>query len=415
MEKTEKVNKLGFSPYQVFVIAVLAFLQFTIILDFMVMAPLGDILMKAMQIGPSQFGLVVSAYAFSAGASGLMAAGFADKYDRKKLLLFFYAGFLVGTLLCGIATNYYFLLGARIVTGLFGGVIGSISMAIVTDLFKMEQRGRVMGFVQMSFAVSQVLGIPFGLYLANNMGWHAPFILIVAVSAVVGVVIVKYLKPVTGHLANKLETNALKHLTSTISIRHYRRAFLTTALLSIGGFLMMPFTTPFLVNNVKIDQSSIPLVFMVTGVCAMVVMPLIGKVSDKVGKFRMFTIGTIIAMITVAIYVNLKPSPLWVVLIINGVMFAGIMSRIIPSTALMTAIPTVKDRGAFMAINASTQQIAGGIAAIVSGLIIVQQSTGELIHFDWVGYLGMIIMVICAGLMYTIDKLVSKKLHQENV
>ena len=415
MEIEKKKDKQSFTSYQVFVIVILAFLQFTIILDFMVMAPMGDILMKSLQINPSQFGLVVSAYAFSAGGAGLMAAGFADKYDRKKLLLFFYCGFLIGTLLCGIATNYYFLLSARIITGLFGGVIGSVSMAIVTDLFKMEQRGRVMGFVQMSFAISQVLGIPFGLYLANRMGWHAPFILIVAVSGAVGIVITRYLKPVTGHLALKQETNALKHLSATLSLRYYRRAFLTTALLSIGGFLMMPFTTPFLVNNVEISQESIPMVFMVTGVCSMVVMPVIGKISDKVGKFRLFVVGTIISMLMVAVYVNLPPSPLWLVLVINGIMFAGIMSRIIPSAALMTAIPTAKDRGAFMAINASTQQIAGGIAAVVAGLIIVQQQDGKLLHFDWVGYLGMFIMVVCGLLMYTIDKWVSNKLHQENV
>ncbi len=407
-------TKEAFTRYQIFVIAILAFLQFTIILDFMVMAPLGDILMKSLQINPAQFGWVVSAYAFSAGVSGLLAAGFADKYDRKKLLLFFYTGFLLGTFLCGIVNTYHLLLGARIVTGIFGGVVGSISMAIITDLFKIEQRGRVMGWVQMSFAVSQVVGIPLGLFLANTMGWHAPFLLIVVISGAVGLVMAKFLKPVVAHLKLKQETNAVKHLLTTISIKHYRRAFLTTALLSIGGFLMMPFTTPFLVNNVEIPQADIPLIFIVTGLCAMVIMPVIGKISDKVGKFRMFIAGTILAMIMVAVYVNLPPSPLWVVMVINGIMFAGIMSRMIPSTALMSAIPTMKDRGAFMAVNASTQQIAGGIAAIVAGLIIVQQANGKLLNFDWVGYLGMLIMVICAVLMYSIDKIVAKKVHHEN-
>ena len=167
-----------FTRYQQFIIAILAILHFTIILDFMVLSPLGAQLLKELNITTTQFGWVVSAYAFSAGASGLLAAGFADKFDRKKLLLFFYAGFIVGTLLCGIAPDYQFLLAARIVTGVFGGVIGSISFAIITDLFKMEVRGRVMGFVQMAFASSQVMGLPIGLYLANQWGWHAPFLLI---------------------------------------------------------------------------------------------------------------------------------------------------------------------------------------------------------------------------------------------
>lgn len=161
----QKVQKESiFSPYQKFVISILAITQFTVILDFMVMSPLGDLLMKSMDIKPSHFGIAVSAYAFSAGLSGLLTAGFADKYDRKKLLLFFYTGFIAGTVLCGIANSYPLLIGARI--------IGSISMAIVADLFSLQQRGRVMGFMQMGFGASQVMGIPVGLYLANAWGWQ---------------------------------------------------------------------------------------------------------------------------------------------------------------------------------------------------------------------------------------------------
>src|SRR6187402_2517901 len=173
MEQGNEVKDKIFSSYEVFVIAILSLLQFTVILDFMVLSPLSAQLLEELHITTAQFGWVVSAYAFSAGAAGLLAAGFADKFDRKKLLVFFYAGFILGTLLCGIAPDYHFLLGARIVTGIFGGVIGSISFAIITDLFKMEVRGRVMGFVQMAFAASQVLGLPIGLWLANHFGWHS--------------------------------------------------------------------------------------------------------------------------------------------------------------------------------------------------------------------------------------------------
>lgn len=175
MENTAPVKERVFTPYQTFIIAVLSFLQFTVILDFMVLNPLSDHLMKELDITPSQFGIVVSAYAISAGVSGLLASGFSDKFDRKKLLIFFYVGFILGTLFCGLAPDYTYLLAARIVTGIFGGVIGSISFAIITDLFVMEKRGRVMGFVQMAFSASQILGIPIGLYLADRWGWHIPF------------------------------------------------------------------------------------------------------------------------------------------------------------------------------------------------------------------------------------------------
>src|SRR6187431_3307907 len=213
---TAAPEKSTFSKYQIFIIVILAILQFSVILDFMVLSPLGAILLPALNITTRQFGLVVSAYAFSAGASGLLAAGFADRFDRKRLLLFFYAGFLLGTLLCGIASSYTFLLGARIVTGLFGGVIGSISMAIVADLFPLEVRGRVMGSVQTAFAASQVMGVPLGVFLSNHWGWHAPFLLIVLVSSCVGVVIIKQLRPIDGHLKLQARTGSFAHLGKTL-------------------------------------------------------------------------------------------------------------------------------------------------------------------------------------------------------
>src|SRR5688572_10086544 len=113
-----------FSSYQKFIIAIISLIQFTVVLDFMVISPLGPMLMKSLNINPTQFGFVVAAYAFSAGISGILAAGIADKYDRKNLLMVFYAGFVLGTLFCAIAPTYELLLAARIITGLFGGVIG---------------------------------------------------------------------------------------------------------------------------------------------------------------------------------------------------------------------------------------------------------------------------------------------------
>ena len=190
MEKKIKTTKDKFSSYQVLVIVVLALTQFTVVLDFMVMSPLGDMLMKSMSLTTKQFGLAVSCYAFSAGISGLLTAGFADRYDRKKLLLFFYVGFILGTLFCGLTNSFPMLIAARIFTGLFGGVIGSISMAIVADLFPIEKRGRVMGFMQMGFGASQVLGIPISLFLANLWGWQMPFLMIVGLAIIIWLIII---------------------------------------------------------------------------------------------------------------------------------------------------------------------------------------------------------------------------------
>jgi len=412
MQQTKKERI--FTNYQVFVIAILAILQFTLILDFMVLSPLGVQLLKELHITTAQFGWVVSVYAFSAGASGLLAAGFADKFDRKKLLLFFYGGFIIGTLLCGIAQTYQFLLAARIVTGIFGGVIGSISFAIITDLFKMEVRGRVMGFVQMAFAASQILGLPLGLYLANIWGWHSPFLLIVGVSLFVGVAIIVYLKPIDAHLLIQKKQNAFQHLVKIFAKPDYLKAFAATTLLATGGFMLMPFGSTFSINNLGITMEQLPMIYLITGMFAMITGPLVGKFSDKIGKYTMFIIGSALSAVMVVIYCNLGITPIWLVIVINVIMFAGITGRIVSASALMTAIPEPHERGAFMGVNSSVQQIAGGVAATIAGMIVVQTDSGKLENYPLLGYVVVGAMIVTIIMMYSINKYVLNKLAHKS-
>lgn len=406
----EQQNPAGFTGYQKFVIAIIALLQFTVVLDFMVLSPLGDILMKSLDITPSRFGLVVSSYAFSAGAAGIMAAGFADKFDRKKLLLFFYTGFIAGTLCCALANSYHALLAARIVTGFFGGVIGSISLAIITDLFAINQRGRVMGVVQMAFAASQVLGIPIGLYLANLWGWHSAFYMIVILAVIIGVSVLFKMNPVDKHLALQSDKSAFLHLWHTLSNKTYQTGFITIAFLSVGGFMLMPFGSAFLINNIKITHEQLPLVFMLTGVSSIIIMPIVGKLSDRIDKFVLFACGSALATVMILIYTNLGMTPLWEIIAINMLLFMGIMSRMIPATTLNTAIPDTKDRGAYMSITASLQQMAGGIAAICAGLIVTQATkTSPLEHYNILGWVVSGVIIVCVFLVYRISRLVKRK------
>jgi predicted MFS family arabinose efflux permease len=398
-----------FTRYEVFVVAILSILQFTVVLDFMVLSPLGAILMPELEITPSQFGMVVSAYAFSAGASGLLAAGFADKFDRKKLLLFFYGGFIIGTLFCALAPSYQDLLLARIITGIFGGVISSIGFAIITDLFKLEVRGRVMGYVQMAFASSQVLGIPVGLYLANEWGWHSPFFMIVALSVLVAILIVLYMKPIDSHLKINAARNAFQHLIKTVSSSLYLRGFAATTLLATGGFMLMPFGSAFSVFNLGISVEQLPFLYMITGIFSMAAGPFIGKLSDQIGKYKVFVIGSFVTMVVVAWYCNLGITPFWIVLVFSIIMFAGVSSRMISASALLTAVPAPQDRGAFMSINSAVQQISGGIATYIAGLIVVQTVDGKLEHYDTLGYVVVGAMLITMIMMYSIHIYVTQK------
>ena len=403
---TQPLNqeKSKLSTYQIFVIIILAMTQFTVVLDFMVMSPLGDLFMKSMGLTTTQFGWSVSAYAFSAGISGLLTAGFADSFDRKKLLLFFYIGFIIGTFCCGIAHSFITLLVARIITGLFGGVIGSISMAIVADLFPLEKRGRVMGFLQMGFGASQVLGIPISLYLANHFGWQSPFFMIVVLAILVWTLAVFKLEPVTKHLETPSDQSAFHHLLHTIKLKNYRIGFLATAFLSLGGFMMMPWGSAFAINNLHVTQEQLPLLFMIGGVSTLLIMPLIGKYSDKINKFKLFTFASVWLILVVFFYTQLGPSPFLLVVFFNVTMMIGIMGRMVPSMALVSALPEMKDRGAFMSINSSLQQVAGGIAAALGGMVVVQKNKySPLEHYDTLGFLMIGLTLICIFLIYRVS------------
>ncbi len=375
-----------FTPYQKFIAGLLAFLQFAVILDFMIISPLGAMIMPALNVSPREFGVIVSAYAFSAGISGLLIAGVADRFDRKRILLFVYTGFILGTLWCGLAQSFHALLLARIVTGIFGGVIGSTVLAIATDLYAAEQRGRVMGIIQTSFAASQVLGLPAGVYLSNHWNWHAPFLVMVVFGAVGGLTVIWRMKPVTAHLSMPHESSALMHLLDTLREPRYLMPFATVALLATGGFMLMPFGSAYTVNNLGIDIHQLPTIYLVTGLFTIFVGPLVGRAADRLGKYRVFFAGSMLSITMVLIYTHLPRVPLAVVIVVNVILFVGIFSRMIPYQAMVSSVPEPNQRGSFNAISASIQSLSGGVASVVAGHIVAAAPDGTLQHFEWVGY-----------------------------
>jgi predicted MFS family arabinose efflux permease len=399
----------GFTRYQSLLIALLAFVQFTVILDFTIMSPLGAIIMPALDISAGQFGVAVSAYAFSAGISGILSAGFADRFDRKRLLLFFYVGFTLGTALCALAPNYHVLLLGRIVTGLFGGVIGSIVLAITTDLFSLQQRGRVMGFVQTAFAASQVLGIPAGLFLSNHWNWHVSFGALIVLSIAAMAAVVLLMKPVNAHLLLKQDKTAFRHLIATVTQTRYTMAFLVTTLLATGGYMLMPFGSAYTVHNLGIDILHLPTIYLVSGLFSIVTGPLVGRASDAFGKFPMFAFGSAMSVVMVLIYTHLGQVSLTTAIVINVLMFVGIFSRMIPSQALISAIPDPSQRGSFSAVSASLQQLSGGLGSVLAAAIIAENPDGSLRHFDWLGYI--VVATACVSLvgMYFVQKSVAHR------
>jgi predicted MFS family arabinose efflux permease len=411
----QQQQKHGFSRYQSLLIALLALVQFTVVLDFIIMSPLGAIIMPALNITAGQFGVAVSAYAFSAGISGILAAGFADRFDRKRLLLFFYLGFTAGTALCALAPNYHVLLIGRIVTGLFGGVIGSVVMAIVTDLFALHLRGRVMGFVQTAFAASQVLGVPVGLFLSNHWSWHVAFGALVGLSIAAMAAVLLVMRPVTGHLLLKQDSNAFRHLIATVGQPRYTLAFGVTTLLATGGYMLMPFGSAFTVNNLGIDIVHLPTIYLISGLFSIFTGPLVGRASDAFGKYPVFVFGSAVSIIMVLIYTHLGVVTLMTVIIVNVLMFVGIFSRMIPSQALISAIPVPSQRGSFSAISVSLQQLSGGLGSVLAAAIIAQNADGSLRHFDMLGYIVVATSVLSLIAMYFVQRSVANQAGKQVV
>jgi len=401
-------EKVPFSRYQVFMTALLALIQFCVVLDFMVLSPLGTFVMKDLSLQPNQFAVVVSAYAFSAFLSALLTAGFADKFDRKRLLVFFFSGFILGTLFCALSNSYETLLAARVFTGLFGGVMSSISYAIITDLYVINQRGRVMGFIQMGFGVSQIVGIPLGLFLTNWANWHLPFYVIVGFACIILVGTVFFMRPITAHLALAKEKNAFAHLVSTVKNRRYITGFLATTLLATGGFMLMPFGSDFAVQNLKLTTNELPYMYIVTGIFTFAAGPLAGLISDRFGRMNLFAFGTIISIGIVLIYTQLGPTPLSLVILLNVILFIGITSRIVPAQAMMTSVPKPEDRGAFMSINSAVQQLSGGIASFIAGTIVYKQANGEIGNYPILGIVVTCSMIIAFFMMRRLHKLLNK-------
>ncbi|QDU25949.1 Inner membrane transport protein YdhP [Anatilimnocola aggregata] len=366
------------------VLLVLASVQFTSIVDFVVVMPLGPQLMRAFKIGPAEFGLIVSSYTFAAGIAGLVASSIIDRFSRRTAFLSIFAGFLLGTLLCAVAPTYWLLVAARILTGAFGGILGGMAMAIVGDVFPENRRGAATGFLMSGFAVASVVGVPFGLYLGTNYGWHMPFVALVALGLPVLVIATFALPPLNAHLGKK-HTHPLRSLVNTFSEPNHLIAFALSAALMIGGFAVIPYISPYLVANVGMRESQLPFVYVAGGLLTLFVAPVVGKLADWYGKLTMFLIIAPLSAVLLIAVTFLPPVPTLFAVLVVGCLMVSNAGRMIAAMAMITGSVRPELRGGFMSANASMQHIASGIGAYLAGLIITQAPDGKLEHFGTVG------------------------------
>ncbi len=372
------------------ILYLLAAAQFTHIVDFMIVMPLGPQLMRLFEINPQQFGMIVSSYTISAGIVGFFGAFLIDKFDRKKALLVVYIGLTLGTLACATANDYYFLIITRCLTGAFGGIQSALVLSIIGDVFPESRRGSATGIVMASFSLAAVLGVPLGLFLATQFTWHTPFYMLGGLGIIISILILLLIPNMKQHIEiGSPKPNPLSILTNIWQDKNQLRAPITMFFLIIGQFSVIPFISPYYVSNVGITEIQLTLVYLLGGGATMFTAPIIGRLSDKYGKPTAFTIIGLLSTAPLLLTTHLGSVHIIIALIVSTSFFILISGRMIPFMAMITSVVKPNQRGGFMSINFSVQQLSAGLASLVSGVIITEANTGELLNYNYVGYLAI--------------------------
>ena len=378
------------------ILFLLACLNFTHILDFMIMMPLGNYLIPYFKITPMQFSILVASYSISAFISGLAIATIIDRFDRKKSLILAYIGFLLGTIACGFAPTYGLLLGARILAGLFGGIIGAQVFSIVADLFVYERRGRAMGAVMSAFAVASILGVPISLYLTNlfKFNWHVPFILIGSLGILLVPLIIKFIPAMTNHIKEKEDGESrFKALITVCKISAQRSALIFSGFLMMGHFLIIPFINPYMEFNKGFSKDLTPMIYLVGGMASFIAAIFLGRFSDKAGKLPVFSWSVFFSLFMVMLITGMPNVPFSLVLAFFAVWFILATGRAVTAQAMISEVVKAEQRGSFMSVNGSIQQLGSGIAALSAGAIVVTEKSGRIINYNWVGYLSVLVLL----------------------
>lgn len=373
---------------------VLASINFTHIVDFMILMPLGPQLMELLRIDPAQFGMVVASYGASAGVSGFMLSFIADRFDRKKLLLMAYFGFLLGTFACARSDTYEQLLAARVLSGIFGGLIGAQVMAIVADTFSYERRATAMSVVMTAFSFASVVGVPGGLYLAEKMDWHTPFYAVGFLGLLVWVLAWRLVPSISEHLRGGSHTHPLDLLKGVVADKNQSAALLFSIVMMLGHFSTIPYITPYLVGNVGYAQSDIYLVYLVGGALTIFSAPVVGRLADRFGKQKVFATFLLLSLVPIWLITNLWRVEGYVVLLITSFFFVATNGRMIPSQALVSSVVTPRQRGGFMAINSSVQLLAQAAATSIGGALIAKSDSGVLTGYHQVGYFAIAFLLL---------------------
>jgi predicted MFS family arabinose efflux permease len=393
------------------ILFLLASLNFTHFLDFMIMIPLNNYLVPYFQISAKQFTYLVSSYSISAAISGFVTAFIVDNLDRKRVLLVSYVGFMIGTIACGFAGTYQLLLVTRVIAGIFGGIIGAQVLAIIADVFTYERRGKAMASVTASFAIASILGVPFSLYLTNTFkeDWHVPFLFVGIVGLVMIPFVIKFIPSMASHIDKTSKTLPLDLLKKILRSPAQRSALLFSCFLMMGHFLIIPFITPYMEFNKGYSKAQIPTIYLAGGAASLVAAILLGRLSDKRGKFPVFAVSVFLSLFMVLIITKMPAVPFWVVLLFFAFWFIFATGRALTAQAMISEVVRPEQRGSFMSFNGCVQQIGTGLASVVAGYVVFNDKGGKIYRYEWLGYLSIVVLVISLVMGYFLFSNLDKK------
>lgn len=371
------------------VLWLLALTQFTVIMDFMVMMPLAPQLMRAFAIEPAAVSGAVSAYAWCAGISGLLASMYIDRFDRKRLLLAMFALFTLSNLACAVAPNFHVLVLSRAFAGLTGGVLASIIMAIIGDLIPAHRRGAATGIVMTSFSLAAVAGVPTGVMLAAHYGWASPFYLLVLFSLLIWFGAWRVLPSLDGHLGRRVPlAQVLPDLIGLYKVGGHLKAFLLSGVNMMTGMMVIPFISPVLVSNIGVQPAEITFVYLAGGVATLFTARMLGRWSDRVGAHKVYRYVALFSILPLMFMTHMPQIPLYAVILFFPFFMTALSGRNIPMQALMTTVPDPAKRGAFLSANSAIQQIGSGVGALVGGLWLHTDAAGHISGYSLNGWIA---------------------------
>ncbi|MBI4995971.1 MAG: MFS transporter [Rhodocyclales bacterium] len=367
----------------------LAGIQFCHIVDFMIVMPLGPILMRDFGLGAHEFALLVASYSFTAAISGVLTAIFVDRFERTRLLLAPFALFTLATLACGLAPNYPTLMLARGLAGAFGGLMGALVQTMVADAIPYERRATATGFVSTAFSISTVLGVPLSLFVANWLGWRAPFMFIATLSLGAILIGMRVLPELRHHLGGERRAHPFSAMLAVLGEANHLRTLLLSALIIFSGFTVIPYITVYAVGNVGISQHDIPIIYLVGGGATLFTARLIGRLADAHGKVEVYRIVAVAALVPLVLVTHIGAVPLWAWVACTTAFFVLLSGRMVPAMAIISSAARPQLRGTFMSLNGTVQSVAMGLATMLSGFIISVDAGGNIVGYPLVGYVAI--------------------------